>query len=37
VTSTIYALDHPFAGLTQIQPHAFELVLERFEQDLERS
>ena len=37
VTSTIYALDHPFAGLTQIQPHAFETVLERFEQDLERS
>ena len=37
VTSTIYALDHPFAGLTRIQPHAFELVLERFEQDLERS
>src|SRR5918998_2746004 len=33
VTSTIYALDHPFAGLTQIQPHALELVLERFEQD----
>jgi hypothetical protein len=37
VTSTIYALDHPFTGLTQVEPHAFELVLERFEEDFERS
>jgi hypothetical protein len=29
---TIYALDHPFAGITRVQPHAFELVLETFEQ-----
>ena len=37
VTSTIYALDHPFTGLTRVQPRAFELVLERFEQNLGRS
>ncbi len=32
VLFTIYALDHPFAGITRVQPDAFELVLERFEQ-----
>jgi Protein of unknown function (DUF4239) len=32
VISTIYALDHPFAGVTRVQPDAFELVLERIEQ-----
>ena len=37
VISTIYALDHPFGGLTRVQPRAFELVLERFEHDLKRS
>jgi hypothetical protein len=37
VISTIYALDHPFGGFTRVQPKAFELVLERFKQDLERS
>lgn len=37
VTSTIYAVDHPFTGFTRVEPHAFELVLERFEQNLERS
>ena len=37
VTSTIYALDHPFTGFTRVEPRAFELVLERFEQNLERS
>ena len=36
VTSTIYALDHPFTGFTRVQPRAFELVLERFEQNLGR-
>jgi Protein of unknown function (DUF4239) len=37
VIFTIYALDHPFAGVTRVRPDAFELVLETFEQDLERS
>jgi hypothetical protein len=37
VISTIYALDHPFAGITRVQPEAFELVQERIEQNLERS
>jgi hypothetical protein len=27
---TIYALDHPFRGITRIEPHAFELALETF-------
>jgi hypothetical protein len=36
VLFTIYALDYPFAGITRVQPDAFELVLERFEQNLER-
>ncbi|MCA1688663.1 MAG: hypothetical protein LC714_08770, partial [Actinobacteria bacterium] len=30
---TIYALDHPFGGITRVQPEAFELALETFEQD----
>jgi hypothetical protein len=30
---TIYALDHPFAGITHVQPESFELVLETFEQE----
>ncbi len=37
VIFTIYALDHPFAGITRVQPDAFELVLETVEQNLERS
>ena len=36
VLFTIYALDHPFAGVSRVQPDAFELVLETFEQDLSR-
>jgi hypothetical protein len=32
VLFTIYALDRPFAGITRVQPDAFELVLERIEQ-----
>ena len=36
VIFTIYALDHPFAGIARVQPHAFELVIDRFEQNLER-
>ena len=32
VIVTIYALDHPYAGVTRVQPDAFELVLERIEQ-----
>ena len=35
VLFTIYALDRPFAGITRVQPDAFELVLERFERDPE--
>ena len=34
---TIYALDHPFAGVSRVHPDAFELVLETFEQYLRRS
>jgi Protein of unknown function (DUF4239) len=37
VLFTIYALDYPFGGITRVQPDAFELVLDRFEQDPERS
>jgi lysylphosphatidylglycerol synthetase-like protein (DUF2156 family) len=37
VLFTIYALDYPFRGITRVQPDAFELVLDRFEQDRERS
>jgi len=37
VLFTIYALDHPFAGVSRVHPDAFELVLETFEQDLEGS
>jgi hypothetical protein len=37
VMFTIYSLDHPFAGIARVQPHAFELVLERIEQNIERS
>jgi Protein of unknown function (DUF4239) len=36
VLFTIYALDYPFAGIARVHPDAFELVLERFERDLER-
>src|SRR5918998_1194767 len=36
VIFTIYALDHPFASITRVQPDAFELVLETVEQNLER-
>jgi hypothetical protein len=34
VIFTIYALDHPYAGVTRVQPHAFELVQDTFEQEL---
>jgi Protein of unknown function (DUF4239) len=34
---TIYALDHPFAGITRVQSDPFELVLETFEQESEQS
>ena len=37
VLFTIYALDHPFAGVSRVHPDAFELVLETFERDLGRS
>ncbi len=37
VLFTIYALDRPFTGITRIHPDAFELVLETFEQNRERS
>lgn len=37
VLFTIYALDHPFAGVSRVHPEAFELVLETFEQNLGRS
>jgi Protein of unknown function (DUF4239) len=33
VMLTIYSLDHPFAGIARVQPDAFELVLERIEQE----
>jgi len=33
---TIYALDHPFAGITRVEPESFELVLKTFEQESER-
>ena len=36
VLFTIYALDHPFTGITRIKPDAFELTLDTFEQDVER-
>jgi hypothetical protein len=36
VLFTIYALDHPFTGITRIKPDAFELTLDTFEQNLER-
>jgi len=31
VLFTIYALNHPFTGITRIRPDAFELVLETFQ------
>ncbi len=37
VLFTIYALDHPFAGITRVQSDPFELVLETFEQESEQS
>ena len=37
VLFTIYALDYPFRGITRVEPVAFELVLDRFEQAGERS
>jgi hypothetical protein len=33
VMLTIYSLDHPFAGIARVKPDAFELVLERIEQE----
>jgi len=36
VLFTIYALNHPFAGITRIKPDAFELVLGTMERNLER-
>jgi hypothetical protein len=36
VLFTIYALDYPFRGITRVEPDAFELVLDRFEQAGER-
>ena len=36
VLFTIYALDHPFAGVSRVHPDAFELVLRTFERDLDR-
>jgi hypothetical protein len=36
VLFTIYALDHPFSGVTQVEPEAFESVLETIEQNRER-
>lgn len=32
VLFTIYALDHPFTGVSRVHPEPFELVLESFEQ-----
>ena len=37
VLFTIYSLDHPFAGVSRVHPDAFELVLDTFERNLERS
>lgn len=36
VLFTIYALDHPFSGITRVDRDAFELVLGTFERNLER-
>jgi hypothetical protein len=36
VLFTIYALDHPFTGITRIKPDAFELALDSFEEHSER-
>ena len=36
VLFTIYALNHPFTGITRIKPDAFELVLDTFEEYSER-
>ncbi len=35
VLFTIYALDHPFGGITQVEPDSFELARETFEQNQE--
>ena len=36
VLFTIYALNHPFTGITRIKPDAFELALDTFEEYSER-
>jgi hypothetical protein len=36
VLFTLFALDHPFGGITRVDSAAFELVRETMERNLER-